>query len=245
MMLLKGHGLVKGVGFDSWRRVGSAMPALKVYNRRDVDELVLLDIAATPEKRGPDLEEIESLAAECFVPFTVGGGVRSLEDFEGLLRAGADKVLVNSAAYTQPALVRDAAKRFGTQCVVVGVDARPSGKGRHRCFSASGAVSADVPVDEWVRRVADLGAGEILLTAIERDGTMEGYDLDLIRDAVSSVSVPVIAAGGAGNYDHAREAIESGANAVAAGAMFHFTEQTPIEMKRHLAKCGIATRLPK
>ena len=242
-LLLKGHGLVKGKGFDSWRRIGSAMPAVKVYNRRDVDELVLFDIAATPESRGPDIAEIRALAAECFVPFSVGGGVRKLSDFEDLLRAGADKVCVNSAAYEEPTLILDAAQRFGSQCVVAAVDVRRNSAGDYECVRRCGATPTGITVVDWVARAEDLGAGEVIVTSIERDGTLEGYDLELIRLVAGRVSIPVVAAGGAGTYDHAYEAVCAGANAVAAGAMFSFTEQTPLEMKQFLASRGVATRL--
>lgn len=242
-LLWKGVGLVKGVGFDSWRRVGPVLPAIKVYNTRDVDELVLVDITASGTGEEPDIESVSDFADECFVPFTVGGGVRDTTQMQALLRAGADKVCINSATYANPGLVTEAARRFGAQCVVASIDARADGAGGWRCFSHSGKRDTGRTPAEWARQLADLGAGEILLTSIDRDGTMQGYDLALIQSVVQAINVPVVASGGAGNYGHMREAIqEAGASAVAAASMFHFTEQTPAEAKKTLAAAGIAVR---
>lgn len=242
-LLWKDVGLVKGVGFDSWRRIGSLMPAIKVYNTRQVDELILLDIAATKEKHTPDYEVISEIAAECFVPLTVGGGIKTLEDIKNLLRSGADKVCINSAAYESPELISEAAGYFGSQCVVVSIDVKKHADGSYECYSCCGVSRTGRAVEAWAKEVGSLGAGEILITSVERDGTMEGYDLDLLKRVAGSVSVPVIASGGAGNYQHMYEAISLGkASAVAAASMFHFTEQTPIEAKRFLASKGIPVR---
>lgn len=242
-LLWKNVGLVKGIGFDSWRRVGTVLPAIKVYNTREVDELILLDITATSEKRDPDYESIREFCAESFVPLTVGGGVRNLEQIRELLRSGADKVSINTAAYENPALIRDAAKHYGSQCVVVSVDARKTGEGQYECFSCSGARPTGKKPEEWAREVESLGAGEILITSIERDGTLEGYDLSLIQQVADAVSIPVIASGGAGNYQHMLAALQQGkASAVAAASIFHFTQQTPREAKQFLAQHGILVR---
>jgi cyclase len=242
-LLWKDVGLVKGVGFDSWRRVGSALPAVKVYNTRDVDELVLLDITATREHREPDYQTVSELCAECFVPMTVGGGVMNLDAIRSLLLAGADKVAINSAAYIMPQLISEAAYRFGSQCVVASVDARTMPDGGYQCFSHSGTVMTGRDPVSWARELERLGAGEILLTSIEKDGTMEGYDLRLVREVVNAVSIPVIASGGAGNYQHMLEAITTAhASAVAAASMFHFTEQTPKEAREYLGRHGVAVR---
>lgn len=242
-LLWKGLGLVKGVGFDSWRRVGPVLPAVKVYNTRDVDELVLVDIAATPEGAAPDIESVAEFADECFVPFTVGGGVRSTAHMQELLRAGADKICINTIAYESPGLIDEGARRFGAQCVVVSIDARREGGG-WRCYSRCGIRDEGRDPIGWAREVVDRGAGEILLTSIDRDGTMQGYDLDLIGQVAAAVNVPVIASGGAGNYEHLRQAVqEAGASAVAAASMFHFTEQTPAEAKKALAAAGVAVRM--
>ena len=241
-LLWKGVGLVKGVGFDSWRRVGPVLPAVKVYNTRDVDELVLVDITANTSLQPPDIESVSDFADECFVPFTVGGGVRDVAHVQQLLRAGADKVCINTAAYERPGLVTDAARRFGAQCVVASIDARREGD-RWRCYSHSGTRAQPRDPVSWARELQDRGAGEILLTSIDRDGTMQGYDLPLVEQVVRAVQVPVVASGGAGNYEHMRQAIqEAGASAVAAASMFHFTEQTPAGAKAALAAAGVAVR---
>lgn len=242
-LLWKGVGLVKGVGFDSWRRVGPVLPAMKVYNTRDVDELILVDITASNNATVPDCESIADVASDCFVPLTVGGGITSTEQIRVLLRSGADKISINTAAYATPQLVRNAAKHFGSQCVVVSIDARRAADGTYRCYSHAGLVATDKDPVRWARQLEDLGAGEILITSIERDGTMQGYDLELTEMVARAVHLPVIAAGGAGNYEHMRQAIqEAGASAVAAASMFHFTEQTPAEAKKYLAGANIPIR---
>jgi imidazole glycerol-phosphate synthase subunit HisF len=243
-LLFKDMGLVKGVGFDSWRRVGSAMQAVKVYNMREVDELVFLDITATMENRSHDFETVDELADECFMPLTVGGGVRSLEDVRRLLQVGADKVAINTAAVDSPDLIREAARRFGSQCVVVSLDARSDGKGGWEIFSRSGSRPTGRDPAALAREMEAAGAGEILVTSIERDGTMEGYDVSLTRAVSEAVSIPVIASGGAGLYEHMAHVLTEGkAAAVAAASMFHFTQQTPREAKRFLGERGIQVRL--
>lgn len=243
-LLHKDLGLVKGVRFDSWRRVGSAMQAVKVYNMREVDELVFLDISATREGREPDYELVDDLADECFMPLTVGGGVCRLEHFERLLKVGADKVAVNTALVERPEVVGEAAETFGSQCVVAAIDARRWEAGSLEVVTRSGTLHTGRDPVELAVEMQSLGAGEILLTSIDRDGTMEGYDLDLTRAVVESVTIPVIAAGGAGTYEHLVQAVRTaGASAVAAASMFHFTEQTPLEAKRHLRGEGIAVRV--
>ncbi len=242
-LLWKGFGLVKGVGFNSWRRVGSVLPALKVYNTRDVDELVLVDIIASQEEQPPDHESVGDFSDECAVPLTVGGGITELAQIVSLLRAGADKICVNSAAYTRPPLVDQAAARFGSQCVVASIDARRCDDGRYACFSHAGTRDTGRDPVAWAREMAGRGAGEILLTSIDRDGTMQGYDLDLVARVASAVDVPVIASGGAGNYQHMVDVIQqSGASAVAAASIFHFTEQTPAGAKQALQAAGIPVR---
>lgn len=241
-LLWKGAGLVKGVAFDSWRRVGTVLPAIKVYNAREVDELVLLDITATREQREPDYESVNEYATECFVPLTVGGGVRALEHVQQLLEAGADKVAINSAAYDQPELIRQGARRFGSQCLVASVDVRRHADGRYECFRHCGQTPTGRDPVQWAQQLEALGAGEILLTRVERDGTFEGYDCELIQRVSQAVNIPVIASGGAGHYAHLLAALHAGASAVAAASMFHFTEQTPKEAKAYLASHGIRVR---
>jgi cyclase len=242
-LLWKDLGLVKGLRFDSWRRVGSVLPAIKVYNTRDVDELVLLDITASRTSAAPDHESVSDFSDACSVPLTVGGGITDPEHIFRLLHAGADKVAINTAAYGDPGLVERAAARFGSQCVVASVDARSDGRGGWTCLSHAGTrPTARDPVS-WARELASRGAGEILLTSIDRDGTMEGYDLALVEAVARAVDVPVIAGGGAGTYQHMVDAIrQGGASAVAAGAMFHFTEQTPAGARAALRAAGVPVR---
>lgn len=242
-LLWKDFGLVKGVGFDSWRRVGPVLPAIKVYNQREVDELVLLDISAQAKEVEPDFESVYDFGQDCFVPFTVGGGITDIDHVKKLLRAGADKVSVNSAAYTHPSLVEQIAKRYGSQCVVASIDVRGNAQVGWQCFSNAGRLATGRDVLEWVRELESRGVGEILLTSIERDGTLNGYDLALIEQVASTVNIPVIASGGAGNYQHMVDAVvQAGASAVAAASMFHFTEQTPAAAKEALNAAGVPVR---
>ncbi len=242
-MLWKDVGLVKGVGFDSWRRTGTLLPAVKVYNTRQVDELILVDIMATREDRVPDYDIIAEISAECFVPFTVGGGIREVSHVRELLRAGADKVCINSAIYQNPDMIREACEKFGSQCIVASIDSRRVASGKFECYSHSGTQATGKDLSVWAKTVEDLGVGEILITSIDNDGTMQGYDLDMIKTVSQSVSIPVIASGGVGNYDHFLSAItEAGASAVAAASIFHFTQQTPLEAKKFLGAKGIPVR---
>jgi cyclase len=219
------------------------MPAIKVYNMREVDELILLDISATKENLQPDYYAINEFSAECFVPLTVGGGVTNLDHIRRLLMSGADKVSINSASYAHPNLIKEASRHFGSQCIVASIDARKRGDGHYECFSHSGSLATGKEVCEWAKQVEELGAGEIMITSVERDGTMEGYDLDLIHKVTSAVNIPVIASGGAGSYEDMFEAISSArASAVAAASIFHFTQQTPLEAKKYLASRNIPVR---
>ena len=243
-MLWKNVGLVKGVKFDSWRRVGPVLPAIKVYNLRQVDEIILVDITATSEKREPDYEAIAEFTAECFIPITIGGGISSISHITNLLRAGADKISLNTCSFENPDLVKIASNRFGSQCIVASIDVRKRENGTYECFKNSGMLPTGKEVVSWAKTMEEYGAGEILLTSIDRDGTMEGYDLNLIKLVSSAVTIPVIASGGAGTYQHIYEAISIGrASAVAAASIFHFTEQTPIEAKKYLAEHKIPVRL--
>ncbi len=242
-LLWKQFGLVKGVGFDSWRRVGPVLPAVKVYNQREVDELVLVDITAHKSDDDPDFESIDEFGQDCFVPLTVGGGITRIDQVQKLLRAGADKVSLNTATYARPELVTEIAKRHGAQCAVASIDVRKMAEGQWLCFSHAGSQATGREVCAWARELEDRGAGEILITSIERDGTLEGYDLELIAAVVRAVNIPVIASGGAGNYQHMVDAVTlAGASAVAAASMFHFTEQTPAGAKAALAAAGVPVR---
>lgn len=243
-LLWKQFGLVKGVGFDSWRRVGPVLPAVKVYNQREVDELVLVDIVAHKGNDEPDFESIDEFGQDCFVPLTVGGGITRIDQVQRLLRAGADKVAVNTATYANPELISEIASRHGAQCVVASIDVRKQ-DGNWACFSHAGQKLTGREVVEWARELEDRGAGEILITSIDRDGTMQGYDLALIETVVRAVKVPVIASGGAGSYQHMIDAVKhAGASAVAAASIFHFTEQTPADAKTAMANAGIPIRQP-
>lgn len=243
-LLHKDVGLIKGIGFDSWRRVGSAMQAIKVYNMRQVDELVFLDITATNDERPPDFQLIDELADDCFMPLTVGGGIRSVEDVRGLLKVGADKISINTAAVENPELITQIAEKFGAQCVVVSIDFKKHENGTYEVFTNSGTrPTGQNPVDFAVK-CEKLGAGEILLTSIDLDGTMKGYDVEITKQVAESVSIPVIASGGAGNYEHMADVLLNGkASAVAAASIFHFTQQTPLEAKNYLKEKGINVRI--
>ncbi len=241
-LLFKDVGLVKGVGFDSWRRVGSAMQTVKVYNMREVDELVFFDISATPDKRRPDFKQIEELAAECFMPMTVGGGVRTVEDIRDLLMVGADKVAINTAAVETPRIITEGATSFGVQCIVVGIDVKVTATG-WEVYTHCGTRPTGLDPVAHALAVEALGAGEILLTSINRDGTMTGYDVEITRRVAEAVSIPVIASGGAGNYGHMAEVLRgSKVAAVAAASIYHFTEQTPKEAKNFLRDQGFMVR---
>lgn len=243
-LLYKDLGLVKGVGFDSWRRVGGLMQAVKVYNMRGVDELVFLDITATAEGRHPDFDLVDDFADECFMPLTIGGGVKSIDDVKNLLRVGADKVAINSAAIETPEIVTEVARRFGSQCVVASVDYRTHEDGTREVYTHAGTKPTGIDPVAHAVEMQRLGAGEILLTPIERDGSMTGYDLPVLAAVAAAVSVPVIASGGAGTYEDMLAALVEGrASALAAASIFHYTERTPLEAKRFLAGNGIETRV--
>ena len=244
-LLYKDFGLVKGINFNSSRRVGSVLPVIKIYNQREVDELIFVDINATITNTSIDLEMIKDISRECFVPLTVGGGIDSCSKVEDLLMSGADKISLNTAAFNNSNLITDIANRFGSQCVVVSIDVRKKNNKEWNCFSHSGSLPRDKDVVAWAKEVENRGAGEILLTSIDNDGTMQGYDLDLIKLVCESVKIPVIASGGARNFNDMRLAItKSGASAVAAASIFHFTEQTPLGLKSGLSNAGIAVRIP-
>jgi imidazole glycerol-phosphate synthase subunit HisF len=241
-LLMREVNLVKGPAFDSWRAVGAPMQSVKVFNRRDVDELVLLDIAATPAARGPDIDMVATLAQECFVPLTVGGGITTLDQIRQLLLIGADKVSINSAAYRDPELIRMASDAYGAQCVVAAIDYRTNANGQRECYTRCGTEATGRDPVEWAMELERLGAGEVQVTSIERDGMMEGYDILTIAEISAAVSIPVIASGGAGNYAHMEQAVKAGASAVSAASIYLFTQATPLEAKAHLAAAGIPVR---
>jgi cyclase len=250
---VKDGRVVKGVRFVALRDAGDPMEAARAYDAAGADELCLLDVAASHEGRGVLLETVRRCADEVFLPFTVGGGVRALDDVEALLRAGADKVAVNTAAVRDPELVARAAARWGRQAIVVAVDARArasaaapaAGGGGWEVYTHGGRTATGLDAVAWCVRIAALGAGEILLTSMDRDGTRDGYDLALTRAVADAVEIPVIASGGAGHPDHLAAVLsEGGADAALAASIFHFGEFTLAETKRALAARGLAIRLP-
>jgi cyclase len=235
--------VVKGIQFEALRDAGDPVEQAMRYDAERADELCFLDITASHEGRASMLDAIRRTAESIFIPFTVGGGVRSVDDFVAILGAGADKVSVNTAALEDPDLVARAAAHFGSQCVVVAIDARTSAtESGYEVFTHGGRRAAGIDVVEWARRVESLGAGEILLTSMDRDGTRDGYDLDLIRAVSGAVRIPVIASGGAGALEHLDAGLAAGAHAVLAASIFHFGEYTLAEARRYLAARGHAVR---
>jgi cyclase len=238
-MLVRGRALIKGERFASWRSVGHAAQACRVHAARGVDELVLLDIGATPENRGPDLSLVEELSEACFMPLTVGGGVKSVADVDALLRAGADKVAIGTGAYVVPNLIRDCAEHFGRQAICMSIDVRGGSTVMTHC-GFNGYGHNPLVTAQWAQVH---GAGEILLTSIDREGTMQGYDLDLIQSISEAVSIPVIAHGGCSGPEDMLKALHAGASAVAAGALFQFTDETPQSCARWLLTQGMEVRV--
>lgn len=223
VLLLRNWGLEKSIQFDTPKYVGCPINAARVFNGHNVDELILLDIIATQERRGPQKEVVSEIASESFMPFTVGGGIKSVDMMWDMLQAGADRVAVNTAAIETPELITEGAERFGRQCMVVSIDVRKDATGRYAVHTHAGTHDTGLDPVETAQRMEEAGAGEIFLTSIDQDGTMEGYDIPLIRSVADAVSIPVIACGGAGSVEHLAEAVYEGhASAVAAGAFFLF-----------------------
>jgi cyclase len=236
--------VVKGVNFVELRDAGDPVEIARRYDEQGADELTFLDITASSDDRDIILHVIESVAEQVFIPLTVGGGVRAVDDVRRLLNAGADKISMNSAAVASPALVGEACARYGSQCIVVAIDAKAVAPGRWEVFTHGGRRGTGLDVVQWAREVERLGAGEILLTSMDRDGTREGFDLALTRAVADAVTIPVIASGGVGRLDHLADGVTIGrADAVLAASIFHFGEHTVREAKQHLAARGIAVRL--
>ncbi|HAS40591.1 MAG TPA: imidazole glycerol phosphate synthase subunit HisF [Microscillaceae bacterium] len=241
-LLWKDYGLVKGQKFDSWRVIGSILPSVKVFNTRQVDELVILDISATQQQRKIDFKTIKEVAGFCFVPLSVGGGIRDVEDAKELLRSGADKVVINSVCYENPDFITELSKKFGSQCVVVSIDVKKHEDGKYYCYSHAGTVSTGQEMLAFAKMAEEKGAGEIILNDIERDGVMNGYNLEITKQVSEIVNIPLIISGGAGRLEDFSEAFNEGANALAAAAIFQFTQVTPMEIKDHLKTQGIPVR---
>lgn len=235
--------VVKGMSFVQLRDAGDPVQAAEEYDRQGADELVFLDITATAQARSIMIDMVQRVAERIFIPFTVGGGIRTTEDFTALLRAGADKVSVNSAALLNPRLISEAAEKFGSQCVVCAIDAKRRSDGGWTVYRSGGRIDTGCDAVEWAKEAARLGAGEILLTSMDCDGQKNGYDLALTAVVSQSVSIPVIASGGAGKPEHFRDAFREGkADAVLAASLFHFGEITIPNLKRYLAGEGIPVR---
>jgi imidazole glycerol-phosphate synthase subunit HisF len=236
--------VVKGTKFLELRDAGDPVECAVAYNNQGADELVFLDITATSDNRGTMVDVVARTAERCFMPLTVGGGIRSVADMKVMLQAGADKVSVNSAAVYDPALVNQGADTFGSQCIVVAIDAKRNGDGTWRVYTAGGRTPTELNAVEWAREVARRGAGEILLTSMDADGTKAGYDIALTRAVNEAVNIPVIASGGAGSVDHMVTVLDEGrADAVLAASIFHFGEMTVGDVKTKLAERGIPVRL--
>jgi len=245
---VKDGRVVKGVNFVDLRDAGDPVEAATAYDAAGADELCFLDITASHEQRGTILDVVRRTAERCFMPLTVGGGVRTLDDIRKLLEAGADKVSINTAAVKNRDFVREAADKFGRQCIVVAVDAKkvsgPGAPDKWEIFTHGGRNPTGIDAVEYAREAVNLGAGEILLTSMDRDGTRAGFDITLTRAIADAVEVPVIASGGVGTLDHLVEGVrEGGASAVLAASIFHFGDHTISEAKQHMADAGIATRL--
>ena len=237
--------VVKGVNFVDLKDAGDPVEIARAYDRAGADELVFLDITASSDGRKTVIDMVRKVAECVFIPFTVGGGIRTVDDFRAILREGADKVSVNSSAINTPELVREAADKFGSQCVVVAIDARRRADGSGwNIYKNGGRIDVGIDAVEWAKKVESLGAGEILLTSMDCDGTKAGYDLELTRTIAESVSIPVIASGGAGELKHFKEALTEGmADAALAASLFHYKELEIREVKEYLREKGVSVRL--
>ncbi|MSP05605.1 MAG: imidazole glycerol phosphate synthase subunit HisF [Acetobacteraceae bacterium] len=242
---VQGGRVVKGVNFLQLRDAGDPVEQAAVYDNAGADELAFLDITASHENRDTILDVVSRTAARIFLPLTVGGGIRAVEDMRRLLLAGADKCSINSAAIARPELVREGAQKFGSQCVVVAIDAKQSAPGKWGIFTHGGRRGTGIDAIDWARQVTALGAGEILLTSMDRDGTGKGFDLDLLRAVCDAVRVPVIASGGVGTLRHFVEGAQAGATGLLAASVFHFGTLTIAQVKAALAEADLPVRLPR
>lgn len=240
-----GGRVVKGINFVNLKDAGDPVEVAKAYDKEGADELVFLDITASSDARDIMIDMVRKVAETVFIPFTVGGGIRSVEDFRAILREGADKISINSSAINTPNLISDAADKFGSQCVVVAIDAkrRPGGSGRN-VFKNGGRIDVGLDAVEWAMKAEAMGAGEILLTSMDCDGTKAGYDIELTRSISENVSIPVIASGGAGTREHFYEALTKGrADAALAASLFHYKELEIVDLKHFLQEKDVPVRL--
>lgn len=245
VLLLREGRMVKGVRFGEFRDTGNPRTTVRIYSAQDADELVFLDIDASPGSHQALVEIVHDAAAECFMPLAAGGGIRTIEDVRELLLAGADKVVITTAAITEPGLIESVAERFGAQCVVAGIDYR-SGPDGARVWIRCGSEATDLDPVAHAIALVQRGAGEILLNSIDRDGVMQGYDLDMAKQVAAAVSVPVIVAGGAGNFMHLAELLrDTPASAAACASLFHFGDNNPIRARSYLRNLGIPMRVLK
>ena len=237
--------VVKGVNFVDLRDAGDPVEIAKAYNEAGADELVFLDITASSDQRNTVVDMVRKVAECVFIPFTVGGGIRTVEDFRAILREGADKISINSSAINTPNLIREAADKFGSQCVVVAIDAKKRADGSGwNIYKNGGRIDVGIDAVEWAKKVESLGAGEILLTSMDCDGTKDGYNLELTKTIAEQVSIPVIASGGAGKLEHFKTVFtEGGADAALAASLFHYKELEIREVKEYLKKEGVSVRL--
>lgn len=241
---VKNGRVVKGVNFVNLTDAGDPVECAKVYNEAGADELVFLDITASSDARETVADMVRRVAEQVFIPFTVGGGIRTTDDFRRILNAGADKVAVNSAAVKRPELIREAAEIFGSQCVVCAIDAKRRQSGGYDVYLNGGRVNTGIDALEWAKKAWEYGAGEILLTSMDCDGTKAGYDIELTRAVSDEVGIPVIASGGAGTMEHFLEAFRNGkADAVLAASLFHFKEIEIMDLKRYLSEMGESVRM--
>ena len=243
-LLLREGRCVKGRQFKDFRDTGNPLTAARIYDAQGADELVFLDITASSHGHAITVDVIRQMSEEVFMPLCVGGGLRTVEDIREMLEAGADKVSLNTAVEERPHLIEEAARRFGNQCIVVSIDCRRQEGGHHEVFTYAGTHATGRDPVDWAREAVDLGAGEIFLTSIDREGTLEGYDLDLVRSVADAVTVPVIAHGGCGTLDHLVSAVKEGhADAVSCASLLHFTDQSVIKARAHMKTYGVDVRI--
>ncbi len=241
IVLIDGFSVLKTIQFETRRNLGSPITVVRTYNTRNVDELIILDIDAAKQNRSIDIPTIKTLSEDCFMPLTVGGGINTIKDIENCLSSGADKVSINSAAMENPDFISQASRTFGSQCIVVSIDVF-SAQGRIDIHSHSGR-KTDFTLDDFIKRVTHAGAGELLINSVDRDGTQKGPDLELIKQVSSLTTIPIIFVGGVSSPEDCSNMIKSGASAVAASSIFHFTGLTPNACKQHMLSQGIPVRL--